>query len=366
MRVNARERFNRIMHYQNVDRPPVWGVEGVAEGAVRRWIRDGTFPEGMVIADVLPLDGHESVILDTDPLPAFVSRTIEDSERWKTTTDEYGFTVRTLKEQSVTPRIYYYTAGSVSNHSDWERLAVRYDPSDMRRKPRTWGPDLWDHLNGSPSPVSMRIDWGPGRGAKNGYAMGLQPFLETLMDDPGFAREMMDFWADFVIAVARDWFDHVHFDFVFINEDGMGYKNSTLVSPKMYTAIWLPAMRKVVDFLHSHGVDIIAYYSSGDLRPLMPTLLDIGINLHFPLEVAAGMDAPELRRTFGRAIRLIGNIARQALMDGPAAVDEEFQRKVPALMADGGYIPAADDIITPDMTFESYRHYIELVRNYRL
>lgn len=363
--MNGRERFNRIMHYQDVDRPPVWGVEGVAEGAVRRWIKDGTFPEGMVIGDVLPLDGHETIVLDTDPLPAFVSRTIDDNERWKTTTDEYGFTVRTLKEQSVTPRVYYYTSGSVTTRADWEKLIARYDAHDPRRKPRTWGPELWEHLNGSSSPVSLRIDWGPGRGAKNGYALGLQPFLETLMDDPAFAKEMLDFWADFVIAIARDWFEHVHFDFVFFNEDGMGYKNSTLVSPAMYKAIWQPAMRKVIDFLHGYGVDIIAYYSSGNLRPLIPTLLDLGVNLHFPLEVAADMDALELRREFGHDIRLIGNIARQALMDGPAAVEQEFQRKAPALMADGGYIPAVDDIITPDMTFASYQRYIELVRNYR-
>jgi uroporphyrinogen decarboxylase len=299
-------------------------------------------------------------------LPAFVSRTIDENERWRTAIDQYGFTVRTLKEQSVTPHVYYYLAGCVANRKDWTKLQERYDPLDPRRKPRTWGPELWQHLNGLAAPVSMRIDWGPGRGAKNGYAMGLEPFLETLMDDPGFAKEMLDFWADFVIAVAKDWFDRVRFDFVFFNEDGMGYKNSTLVSPHMYQAIWLPAMRKVVDFLHGYGVDIIAYYSSGNLRPLIPTLLDIGVNLYFPLEVAAGMDALALRKEFGRDIRLIGNISRQALMDGLQAIDEEFDRKVPALMVDGGYIPAADDIITPDMAFASYQHYIERVHNYRV
>ena len=212
----------------------------------------------------------------------------------------------------------------------------------------------------------MYVDWGPGRGPKNGYAMGLEPFLETVITDPGLVKDMFDFWADFVIATARDWFEHVHFDFVYFVEDGIGYKNSTLVSPAMYQALWIPALRKVVDFLHGYGVDLIAHYTSGDIGPLIPTLMDIGINMYFPLEVAAGMDAPALRKQYGRDIRLIGNIARQALMDGPAAIDEEFRRKVPPLMADGGYIPAVDDMIMPDISLQSYQHYVELVRSYRM
>jgi uroporphyrinogen decarboxylase len=212
----------------------------------------------------------------------------------------------------------------------------------------------------------MRIDWGPGRGAKNGYAMGLELFLETVMDDPDLIKDMFDFWAEFVIETARDWFEHVRFDFVYFTEDGMGYKNSSLVSPKIYKSLWIPALRKVTDFLHGYGVNIIAHYTSGNIRPLIPTLLDVGINLYFPLEVAAGMEARALQQEFGRDIRLIGNISRQALMDGPAAVEREFQSKVPALMASGGYIPAVDDAILPDISFESYQRFLELVRNYRL
>jgi hypothetical protein len=32
-------------------------------------------------------------------------------DRWKTTIGTYGFTVRTLKEQTVTPTVYYYLSG---------------------------------------------------------------------------------------------------------------------------------------------------------------------------------------------------------------------------------------------------------------
>ena len=115
-----------------------------------------------------------------------------------------------------------------------------------------------------------------------------------------------------------------------------------------------------------YGIDIIGHYSSGNQIPLIPVLLDIGVNLYAPLEVAAGMDAQALRNRFGKDILLLGNISRQALMDGPQAVEQEFYAKVPPMMASGGYIPAVDDMILPDISFESYKRYIDMVWAFRL
>ena len=173
--------------------------------------------------------------------------------------------------------------------------------------------------------------------------------------------EMFEFWADFVIETARPWFENVRFDFVLLNEDGMAFKNSTLVSPETYRRIWARPVGKVVDFIRRRGVDVVGYLTSGHITPLIPTLLDIGLNLHQPLECAAGIDARDLRREFGRDILMIGNISRQSLMDGPAAVEREFREKVPPLMEAGGYIPAIDDVVMPDMPYASLRRYVELV-----
>jgi len=364
--LNPRERFNRIMNFESADRLPVWGVEEVTEGAVRSWIFDGKFPIGKKVGDVFPLDPIQTIRLDTGPLPAFVSRSIEDNKDWNTYIDEYGFTVKVLKDQSISPRVYIYVAGSVSTWDDWNKLKKRYDAGDPRRKPRNWSPELIDYYNQAKCPVGMCIDWGPGRGPKNGYTLGFDLFLQKLMEEPDLIKDMFDFWADFVIDVMYDYVTNCRIDFAYFAEDGIAYKNSSLVSPKMYSQLWIPAMRKVTDFLHSHNVKIIGHYSSGDQRPLIPILLDIGVNLYFPLEVAAGMDAIELRKQFGHDILLIGNISRQALMDGPHAVEKEFYAKVPQLMKSGGYIPAVDDAIMPDISYESYKHYLDLIRGFKL
>ena len=91
-----------------------------------------------------------------------------------------------------------------------------------------------------------------------------------------------------------------------------------------------------------------------------------GFNTFAPLEVAAGMDAIKLREEYGNRILLMGNISRQSLMDGPKAVEKEFYRKVPYLMKQGGYIPAADDMILPDISFKSFCHFIKLLKNLKI
>ena len=132
-----------------------------------------------------------------------------------------------------------------------------------------------------------------------------------------------------------------------------------------FRRIWLPHVRRVTGFLRAHGVGAIGHYSSGNLNPLMPTLLEAGFNLFAPLEAAAGMDAPALRREFGRQAILMGNLSRASLAAGRDAITAEVTRKVPPLMASGGYFPAADDLVMPDVAFEDYVYFLELVRSIR-
>jgi len=363
--MTGRERFDAIMSFQKPDRVPLWDLEGITEGAVRQWCIDG-FPRGRNVNEFIKFDPYERVPLSTGPIPSFVPRVVEEDEETVTTIDSLGFRVKTVKEHAVAPTIYYYVEGSVKNRDDWQEMKKRYDPRDIRRRPTHWGEDLFDYYRGLDRPISLTLVWGPGRGSKNGYMLGQEEFLSALTDEPAFVHDIFDFWADFVIELTRELVENAPVDFVWLNEDGLAYKNSTLISPAMYREFWHPYLKRVTDFLHGHGVQLVGHYTSGNIKPLIPSFLESGINLFGPLEVAADMDAVELRKEYGRDIFLMGNIARAALMAGPEAVEREFNRKVPWLMEQGGYLPAIDDMILPDISFESMMRYVELVREFKV
>jgi len=273
---------------------------------------------------------------------------------------------RRLKAHAVSPVVYVYEKGSVNSREDWQEMKKRYDPTDIRRFPTSWGPELLEHYRTTGSVVGLSMMWGPGRGPKNGYMLGLEKFLQVLYDEPAFVHDIFDFWAEFAIELWRPVVENTEVDYAVFNEDGLAYKTSTIVGPETYRTFWQPYVRRVIDFLRGRGVEIISFYTSGNIEPLIPVLLETGFNLFGPLEVAAGMDAIKLRREYGRDVLLYGNIGRQALMEGPEAVEREVYSKVPWLMEQGGYIPAIDDMLLPDISFRSFMRYVELIRDMRL
>jgi len=353
------------MHFQKPDRIPLWDLEGITEGAVRRWCIEG-FPPGWDVREFIRFDPHVRVPLSADPIPSFVPRVVAEDEETVTTIDQYGFKVKTVKEHAVTPTVYYYVEGSVETRDDWQEMKKRYDPRDIRRRATYWGEDLFEYYRNSDAPVSLTVVWGPGRGSKNGYMLGQERFLEALHDEPAFIHDIFDFWADFVVELVRELVHDAPIDFVWLSEDGLAYKNSTLISPAMYREFWHPYVRRVTDFLHGHGIGIIGHYTSGNIGPLIPSFLEAGINLFGPLECAAGMDAVALRKEYGRDVLMMGNVSRAALMAGADAVEKEFYSKVPWLMERGGYIPAVDDMILPDISFAATMKYVELVRGFEM
>ena len=363
--MTPRERFRKIMHFEQPDAIPLWDLEGLTEGAIRQWCLDG-MPTGRNVREFIGFDEYAHIPLSANPIPSFLPRTIAEDEESVTTIDAYGFKVKTIKAQAVPPTIYYYVEGSVKDRADWEAMKKRYDPTDIRRRPTYWGEDMFEHYRTLDRPVALTLVWGPGRGSKNGYMLGQEEFLHALTDQPAFVHDIFDFWADFLIELVRELVEKSPPDFVWLNEDGLAYKNSTLVSPKMYREMWLPYVKRVTDFLHGHGVEFVGHYTSGNIQPLIPTFLDAGMNLFGPLEVASDMDAVALRKEYGRDVLLMGNIGRAALMAGPDAVEREFTRKVPWLMEQGGYIPAIDDMVLPDISLEAMMRYVELVRGFEL
>jgi hypothetical protein len=81
--------------------------------------------------------------------------------------------------------------------------------------------------------------------------------------------------------------------------------------------------------------------------------LDTGL---LPFEVQAGMDVKAIRRLFPR-LQILGGVDKKELAANPAQIDAELARRLPGLIAGGGYIPMADHQVPPDVSWDNYRYY---------
>ncbi len=141
----------------------------------------------------------------------------------------------------------------------------------------------------------------------------------------------------------------------------MACKNGPLVSPRVFREFLQPGYRRVMQVARRHGAVIGVVDCDGNPHDIVANWLEEGVNIMFPLEVAAGVDPYAWRKEFGMQLRLRGGIAKAPLVAGGSAIDRELERIRP-LLEQGGLIPHLDHLVPPDIPFRHYMDYLEKKR----
>lgn len=80
--------------------------------------------------------------------------------------------------------------------------------------------------------------------------------------------------------------------------DDFGCTRGLLFSPAMWRDIFKPLYARLAKFLHVENISLWLH-SCGDVRALIPDMIDAGLDVLQPLQVAAGMDLRELVPQYG-------------------------------------------------------------------
>ena len=95
--------------------------------------------------------------------------------------------------------------------------------------------------------------------------------------------------------------------------------------------------------------------TDGDFINFMPSIIDAGINLLSPVEVAAGMDINKIQDDFSD-MSFMGGIDKRVLSKGKVEIDKELLRIGRALKR-GKYIPFLDHLVPDDVPWDNYYYY---------
>jgi uroporphyrinogen decarboxylase len=355
--MTARERFRRIMNYEPVDRPLVIALEPYESFGYQRWLDEG-LPEGPP-AEALGTDWLELVPVSFGPRPAWEERVLAEDDEHVT---QVGFLGATIRRRKEAPEMYYgHVDHAVKTRQDWEDCKWRFRADTAGRRPADLE-ELAEKLEASEQPVGLHIF--PFFFRLAFYLMGMERFMTAFYEEPDLIHDMFSFWGEFVRETLQPVLEKVQLDFVTFAED-LAYKQAPHISPRVYAEFWLPYQDPIVEELHAAGVPVLCMWTAGNAEALLPLMLEHGINCTWPLERAAGMDPPTLRTKFGRELRLGGGIPKEALIAGPEAIDREIEYLKP-LMAEGGYVPAVDDMVPPEVPLATYQHYLKKMRQVRL
>lgn len=357
--MNARERYLKIMNYEKVDRIPVMAVEPYEDTTLAMWYREG-YSTSSSPEDSLGMDRFTKIPADFSIFPRPEYKVIYENETEIVSTDfMYGATVRKMKRN---PSMFYgYIDHPVKCMDDWMRMKDKFNV-DMEMKKPVNMECILEHLNDSSNPVSLTLF--PYFFRLGFYMMGMENFMTAFYDMPDLIHDMFSFYNDFVIKTIAPYIAGAKVDCAVFAED-FAYNKSPHVSPAIYEEFWLPYQNLLVKELKKNKVPVICAWSAGNFDAYIPKLLGNGINCIWPVErCSPEMDPIELRKKYGRDLLMSGGISKRCLIDGPDAIDREIERLMPVIQ-EGGFIPALDDMVSPDISLSNYRYYIRKLYNLR-
>jgi uroporphyrinogen decarboxylase len=134
------------------------------------------------------------------------------------------------------------------------------------------------------------------------------------------------------------------------------------VTPDFFIEKCGAAINKAMSVYRAHGNKYAFVDCDGDFHKLMPGWLNNGVNIMFPLEVAAGIHPAWLRKE-NPGIRMMGGVDKVVLLKGKAAIKKEMERLRP-LVEEGGFIPHVDHRVQADVSYQDYLYYLEVKRDF--
>lgn len=172
-------------------------------------------------------------------------------------------------------------------------------------------------------------------------SMGLDAFSYAMADDPGLVHEIHQRFSDWSIRVIHH-LNELDFDFFWLNDDVAG-NGGPLMSPQNFREFFLPHMRTVASEIKKPWI----YHSDGNLFPLLPDLLPLGMSAIHPIQPGP-MNLARMKREYGDKVAIAGNIDLDyTLTQGtPEEVEAEVKQRIAEAGPGGGYIITSANSLT--------------------
>jgi uroporphyrinogen decarboxylase len=174
--------------------------------------------------------------------------------------------------------------------------------------------------------------------------VGMEPCLIMMASDPKLAGTLLDKMLELKLAfwemALPDLADAVD---VVAEFDDYGTQTSQLISPRMFRRQLKPRLKTLFHRIQQLAPDAkLFFHSCGNVRPIIPDLIEIGVEILNPVHVrATGMEPVALKRDFGGALAFWGGgVDTQGVLPHgtPQEVRDDVKRNVEALAPGGGYV----------------------------
>ncbi|OGV64938.1 MAG: hypothetical protein A3K19_10550 [Lentisphaerae bacterium RIFOXYB12_FULL_65_16] len=349
--LTSKERIDRILKRQPVDRIGLfehfWG------DTQKKWTAAGKIKQGQRLDEYFGFDmtgcGTMNVVGNLD----FVDQVIEEDAETKLVRDGNGALLRRHKLHDSTPE---HVDFAVKDRAGWDEHMKPHLKYDRRRINFQAYRDARRYA----AEKNKFFFWAGAHAFEHMKSVaGHEHMLVGMAWDPDWVKGMADTYARLYVELQETLFaEEGKPDGIWYYED-MGFKEHPFMSPAMYRDLIQPAHKYTFDYAHSLGLQVIVH-SCGFVEPLVPGLIEAGMDCLQVMEVKAGMDCRRLKKLYGDRISFIGGIDVRALYTNDLKkIEDEVQARVPPMMQGSGYVLHSDHSIPDTVNFESYEYFVK-------
>lgn len=175
---------------------------------------------------------------------------------------------------------------------------------------------------------------------------GFEDFYYNICAEP----ELMHYWAarrtDSYVEILDKIIDRAgkYIDFIWFGGDDLGTQQAPQISVDMYREMIKPYHSKIYQFVRQKDPTCkVGLHSCGSIKPLIPELIDAGVQVLNPVQISAkNMDPEELKREFGKDIIFMGGGAdMQGFVNKTedlSAIYEHTMKLIEIFAPNGNYI----------------------------
>lgn len=200
---------------------------------------------------------------------------------------------------------------------------------------------------------------------------GFEDWIVTFASEPDYVEdlyaELTDAWLENLRAFHQAVGDCVQ---ILQICDDFGTQNAPFLSVKMFRERLLPAYHRGLDWIHTHTPWKVMLHSDGAIFPLLPSIIEMGVDILNPVQTsAAGMDPERLKREFGdRLVFWGGSCDPQGTFTygTPPEVAAETERHLRIFTPGSGYVLASIHNIQSNVPPDNILALFDTARQFRM
>jgi len=297
--------------------------------------------------------------LDEDMLLSSVGWANSYYKDTRTYTDEWGVTFRMAEYETK------YGTGQYTEMTGFplagDNAIDSYTPPDPTRPElyrdtvdllRNFGDEYW--IVGVTVTTVFETAWA---------LRGLERLLMDFVENPELTERILDIPFQYHLTAAKKLVE-IGVDMIWTGDD-VGQQTGMLISPETWRRFFKPRMAEFFSTLKEINPGLkIAYHSDGNIEPIIPDLVEIGLDVLNPVQPAC-MDPAKLKKLYGDRLSFWGSIDEQYTLPfgTPDEVRNEVLTRLRTIGRGGGLVIGPTHHVQLDTPMENFRAMHETILN---